>query len=122
MAASNSSAYLLTVKDSDTRDITCTRPGQVNWGICKHMVAILVRLDLKAKICRPRRGPPGPAKGWEMSSRDSTAQTAEATSTVLIGVLERLLTGSNRTFTLLEDNHRGRIFGELVLNGKFRRG
>ena len=45
-------AYLLTVKDPDTRDITCTCPGHVNRGICKHMGAILVRLDLEAESDR----------------------------------------------------------------------
>ena len=66
----------------------------------------------------------GPTKSrrFNFNRAIPTAQSAEATSTVLIGGLERLLTGSNRTFTLLEYNRRGRIFGEPVLNGKFRRG
>ena len=41
-------AYLLTVHDADSRDITCL--GHVNRGICKHMGAILVRLDLEAEM------------------------------------------------------------------------
>ena len=43
-------AYLLTIHDVDSRDITCTCPGHVNRGICKHMGAILVRLDLEAEM------------------------------------------------------------------------
>ena len=43
-------AYLLTIHDADARDITCTCPGHVNRGICKHMGAILVRLDLEAEM------------------------------------------------------------------------
>ena len=43
-------AYLLTIHDADSRDITCTCPGHVNRGICKHMGAILVRLDLEAEM------------------------------------------------------------------------
>ncbi len=43
-------AYLLTVHDLDSRDITCTCPGHVHRGICKHMGAILVRLDLEAEM------------------------------------------------------------------------
>ena len=43
-------AYLLTIHDIDSRDITCTCPGHVNRGICKHMGAILVRLDLEAEM------------------------------------------------------------------------
>ena len=43
-------AYLLTVHNTEARDITCTCPGHVNRGICKHMGAILVRLDLEAEM------------------------------------------------------------------------
>ena len=43
-------AYLLTINNVDSRDITCTCPGHVNRGICKHMGAILVRLDLEAEM------------------------------------------------------------------------
>ena len=43
-------AYLLTVHDADSREITCTCPGHVYRGICKHMGAILVRLDLEAEM------------------------------------------------------------------------
>ena len=43
-------AYLLTVHNVDARDITCTCPGHVHRGICKHMGAILVRLDLEAEM------------------------------------------------------------------------
>ena len=43
-------AYLLTIHDVDSRDITCTCPGHVNRGICKHIGAILVRLDLEAEM------------------------------------------------------------------------
>ena len=43
-------AYLLTIHNAAARDITCTCPGHVNRGICKHMGAILVRLDLEAEM------------------------------------------------------------------------
>lgn len=43
-------AYLLTVHNADSQDITCTCPGNVYRGICKHMGAILVRLDLEAEM------------------------------------------------------------------------
>jgi len=43
-------AYLLTVHSAERGDITCTCPGHVNRGICKHMGAILVRLDLEAEM------------------------------------------------------------------------
>lgn len=43
-------AYLLTIHDVEARDITCTCPGHVHRGICKHMGAILVRLDLEAEM------------------------------------------------------------------------
>ena len=43
-------AYLLPVHDTDARDITCTCPGHVHRGVCKHMGAILVRLDLEAEM------------------------------------------------------------------------
>jgi hypothetical protein len=43
-------AYLLTIHDIDSRDITCTCPGNVNRGICKHMGAVLVRLDIEAEM------------------------------------------------------------------------
>ena len=43
-------AYLLTVHNAEARDITCTCPGHVNRGICKHIGAILVRLDLEADM------------------------------------------------------------------------
>ena len=43
-------AYLLPIHNAESRDITCTCPGHVNRGICKHMGAILVRLDLEAEM------------------------------------------------------------------------
>ena len=42
-------AYLLEIHQ-DNGDITCTCPGHINRGICKHMGAILVRLDLEAEM------------------------------------------------------------------------
>ena len=49
-ACMDGAAYLLTIHDADSRDITCTCPGHVNRGICKHMGPILVRLDLEAEM------------------------------------------------------------------------
>ena len=49
-ASMDGTAYLLTIHDADSQDITCTCPGHVNRGICKHMGAILVRLDLEAEM------------------------------------------------------------------------
>ena len=49
-ASMDGNAYLLTIHDVEARDITCTCPGHVHRGICKHMGAILVRLDLEAEI------------------------------------------------------------------------
>ena len=43
-------AYLLTVHNAEARDITCTCPGHVYRGVCKHLGAILVRLDLEAEM------------------------------------------------------------------------
>ena len=48
-ASMDGTAYLLIIHDVDSRDITCTGPGHVNRGVCKHMGAILVRLDLEAE-------------------------------------------------------------------------
>ena len=49
-ASMDGTAYLLTIHDVEARDITCTCPGHVHRGICKHMGAILVRLDLEAEM------------------------------------------------------------------------
>ena len=49
-ASMDGTAYLLTIHDVDRRDITCTCPGHVNRGICKHMGAILLRLDIEAEM------------------------------------------------------------------------
>ena len=43
-------AYLLTIHDVEARDITCTCPGHIHRGVCKHMGAILARLDLEAEM------------------------------------------------------------------------
>ena len=43
-------AYLLNVHSAERGDITCTCPGHVHRGICKHMGAMLVRLDLEAEM------------------------------------------------------------------------
>lgn len=43
-------AYLLTIHSSERGDITCTCLGHINRGVCKHMGAILVRLDLEAEM------------------------------------------------------------------------
>jgi uncharacterized Zn finger protein len=31
-------------------DITCTCPGNVNRGVCKHVGAVLVRLDVEREL------------------------------------------------------------------------
>ena len=49
-SAMDGTAYLLTVHSQERVDITCTCPGHVHRGICKHMGAILVRLDLEAEM------------------------------------------------------------------------
>ena len=43
-------AYLLTIHNLDSRDITCTCPGHVNRGVCKHLGAVLLRLDVDAEM------------------------------------------------------------------------
>ncbi len=43
-------AYEVVVLDAAAGDITCTCPSSVNRGICKHVGAILVRLDVEAEV------------------------------------------------------------------------
>ncbi len=43
-------AYEVVVLDAAARDITCTCPSYINRGICKHVGAILVRLDVEAEV------------------------------------------------------------------------
>ena len=42
-------AYLLEIHQ-DNGDITCTCPGNVNRGSCKHMGAVMLALDAAAQI------------------------------------------------------------------------
>ena len=41
-------AYEVIVYGAD--DITCTCPGNVHRGVCKHVGAVLVRLDIEAEM------------------------------------------------------------------------
>ena len=43
-------AYEVVVHSADAGDITCTCPGHVHRGVCKHMGAILVRIDLENEM------------------------------------------------------------------------
>ena len=49
-SAMDGTAYLLQVHDVDARDITCSCPGHVHRGICKHVGAILIRLELEFEM------------------------------------------------------------------------
>ena len=49
-SAMDGTAYEVVVLDAVAGDITCTCPGHINRGICKHVGAILVRLDVEAEI------------------------------------------------------------------------
>ena len=42
-------AYLLEIHD-DNGDVTCTCPGHVNRGICKHVGALMLALDAAAQL------------------------------------------------------------------------
>ena len=43
-------AYEVVVLNAAAGDITCTCPSYINRGICKHVGAILVRLDVEAEV------------------------------------------------------------------------
>ena len=43
-------AYEVVILDAAAGDITCTCPAYVHRGICKHVGAILVRLDVEAEM------------------------------------------------------------------------
>jgi len=49
-ATMDGTAYEVVVYDRDAGDITCTCPGHVHRGVCKHMGAILVRIDLENEM------------------------------------------------------------------------
>ena len=46
----DSTAYEVAVFDAAAGDITCTCPSYINRSICKHVGAILVRLDVEAQV------------------------------------------------------------------------
>ena len=43
-------AYEVVILDAAAGDITCTCPAHIHRGICKHVGAILVRLDVEAEM------------------------------------------------------------------------
>ena len=57
-ASMDGTAYEVVVYDKDAGDITCTCPGHVHRGVCKHMGAILVRIDQRTRWSLPAPGPP----------------------------------------------------------------
>ena len=43
-------AYLLEIHNPDNNDITCTCPGHVYRGVCKHVGAVMLALDAAAQM------------------------------------------------------------------------
>jgi hypothetical protein len=45
-------AYEVVIQNSEPGDITCTCPGATHRGICKHIGAIMVRLEVEKEIAQ----------------------------------------------------------------------
>ena len=43
-------AYEVVVHNRDSQDVSCNCPGNTHRGVCKHVGAILVRLDIEAEM------------------------------------------------------------------------
>ena len=49
-SSNDGTAYEVIVHDMDRRDVSCNCPGNTYRGVCKHVGAILIRIDIEAEM------------------------------------------------------------------------